>query len=85
MISVESLPQRFYFPRLMNDKTLSANQNPSSFKEPEHLKQQMIKLFIMLIINRTILFIGVDANVCKRYWSHYSRSLLINTNSFFSL
>ncbi|ROL47015.1 hypothetical protein DPX16_20667 [Anabarilius grahami] len=48
---------------LMNDKNKKANQNPSCFKELEHLKRQMTKLQHALGINRTISSAGVDANI----------------------
>ncbi len=51
------------FFQMMNDGNLPANQNPSCFKELEYLKWQMIKLYGVLIINRTLLFVDVDANI----------------------
>ncbi len=43
-------------------KSLIANQNPSCFKELDHLKWQTPKLQCTLIINKLLSCIGVDAN-----------------------
>ncbi len=44
-------------------KTLAANQNLSCFKELDHLKWEATKLQHALIVNRTILCVGVDTDI----------------------
>lgn len=51
----------FFF--LQKNKTLTANQNPFCFKKHKHSKWQSTKLKHVLIINRMLPCIGVDANV----------------------
>ncbi len=40
----------------------------TNFKKLEHLKHHMTKLQSMVIINRTLLSAGVDANVSYQSW-----------------
>lgn len=50
----------------MNDKNI-ASQNTLNFKELECLKRQMTKLKSTLIINRILLYVGVDADIVMLY------------------
>lgn len=47
----------------MMNKNIDSNQNPSCLKEFEYLKWQKIELQCVLIINRSLSCIVVDANI----------------------